>query len=140
MLAPFLSPFISLYFSSPLPHPIPPRLVLSLMASSPGVSARQGQQTSSSLPKFMPPVTLDSSTPHPYLPHQPDKSQFIVQPKEPQSRQLPVSLAATAQTPEDILSAAKLGHLEWVKHYATAGQTELLDSMGEVMLSTFLEG
>ena len=79
----------------------------------------------------MPPVTLDSFTPHPYLPLQPDKSQFIIQPNEQEYHQ-PLSLATKAQTPKNILSAAKTGHLEWVKHYATAGQTELSDSMGEV--------
>ena len=108
------------------------------MASSPGVSARNDQQTSSSHPKFMPPVTLDSFTPHPHLPLQPDKSQFIIQPNEHESRR-PPSLTTKAQTPKNILSAAKAGHLEWVKHYATAGQTELLDSMGEVTLSRSLE-
>jgi hypothetical protein len=99
------------------------------MASSPGVPARLDEQTPSSRPKFMPPVTLDSFTPHPYLPLQPDKSQFIIQPKKPDSSQPKIPV------PKDILAAAKGGNLEWVKRYSTAGQAEWKDGMGEVLAS-----
>lgn len=98
------------------------------MDSSPGIAANQGEHTRSTLPKFMPPVTLDSFTPHPYLPLQPDKSQFIIQPKKP------TSIQPKIPTPKDILSAVKCGSLEWIKRYSSAGQTELKDSMGEVHL------
>ena len=106
------------------------------MASSAGGSSHQNQQNPhSGLPKYMPPVTLDSVTPHPYLPLQPDKSQFIIQPKEPYC--LPQSVNKTNQEPKNILTAAKGGQLEWVSRYSEAGQTELADSMGEVIWNTF---
>jgi hypothetical protein len=90
--------------------------------ASPDVSARLGDRPR--LPEFMPPVTLDSLTPHPYLPFQPDRAQFIIQPNEPEVVQPP--------PPKDILAAAKSGSLEWVKSYSDLGQTEMADSMGEV--------
>jgi hypothetical protein len=96
--------------------------------SAPDVSARLGNQIQ--LPKFMPPVTLDSTSPHPFLPFQPDRSQFIIRPEEPETGQLTVS--APSPGPKDILVAAKLGSLEWVKKYCDAGQADMADGMGEV--------
>lgn len=108
------------------------------MTSPPGVSARQSARAPQTLPKFMPPVMLDSSAPHPYLPFQPDSAQFIIQPK---GSQPPVASSrdSTPRIPKDILVAAKNGHLEWVKRHSAAGQTEMTDTMGEVreILSCF---
>jgi hypothetical protein len=100
----------------------------SCQMSAPDVSARLGNQPQ--LPKFMPPVTLDSTSPHPFLPFQPDRSQFIIHPEEPETAQPPVS--APSPGPKDILAAAKSGSLEWVKKYCDASQTEMADGMGEV--------
>lgn len=80
----------------------------------------------------MPPVTLDSYAPHPYLPLQPDKSQFIIHPKQPFESAQPLTSDMKSQPPKNILVAAKSGSLEWVKQYSESGQTELADSMGEV--------
>jgi len=104
------------------------------MASA-GVSARVADQLPTKLPQFMPPVTLTSFEPHPFLPLQPDPSQFILQP----DGQVPASRTArgappstTQRIPKDILAAAKSGNLEWVQRYCLAGQTEMADSLGEV--------
>jgi hypothetical protein len=102
-----------------------------LVMTSPDVSARLRDPTYGELPKFMPPVSLDSLTPHPYLPLQPDGSQFIIPPKALQST-VPASATKSGQEPKDILAAAKSGSLKWIKDYCTAGQTELTDSLGEV--------
>jgi len=92
----------------------------------------------------MPPVTLDSSAPHPYLPFQPDPAQFILPPKDSQSTsiiepQSPENVVASPQLqgPKDILVAARLGDLKWVKRYCKQGQADLADNMGEVI--TLLE-
>src|SRR5271154_2958480 len=109
-----------------------------MMASSPGVPS-SGETPS--LPKFMPPVTLTSLAPHPYLPLEPAKSQFIIPPPAldtqetvqaptPNSGADPTS--SSSPPPKNILAAAKAGNLEWVKRYSAAGQTEMADNMGEV--------
>jgi hypothetical protein len=90
--------------------------------TSADVPSRAGD--TSSLPKFMPPVTLDSLEPHPYLPFQPDRRQFIILPE--------VGEGSAVAGPKDILVAAKSGALAWVKRFVAMGQTELQDSMGEV--------
>ena len=112
------------------------------MASSPGVSSapsRQGETPPpSSVPTFMPPVTLTSLAPHPYLPLQPSKSQFIIPPPSAATTQAPPRPAAdysgrsSSARPKNILAAAKAGNLEWVERYSAAGQTEMADNMGEV--------
>ena len=110
-----------------------------MMASSPGVPS-SGETPS--LPKFMPPVTLTSLAPHPYLPLEPAKSQFIIPPPAldtqetvqaptPNSSADPTS-SSSSPPPKNILAAAKAGNLEWVKRYSAAGQTEMADNMGEV--------
>jgi hypothetical protein len=111
-----------------------------MMASSPGVPP-SGETPS--LPKFMPPVTLTSLAPHPYLPLQPARSQFIIPPpaldtQETVQAPTPGSSAdatSSSPPPKNILAAAKAGNLEWVKRYSAAGQTEMADNMGEVTLS-----
>ena len=86
----------------------------------------------------MPPVTLKSLAPHPYLPFQPSKSQFIIPPQDATSHAPPgLSTSdkrgeATFGMPKNILAAAKAGNLEWIKRYSAAGQTEMADNMGEV--------
>ena len=108
-----------------------------LVMASADVSARPDDQESTALPRFMPPVTLSSFEPHPLLPLQPDRAQFILLPhgQVPASRPTPVVPRPTTQhEPKDILSAAKSGNLEWVQRYCLAGQTELVDSLGEVRL------
>ena len=113
------------------------------MASLPGVSSappRQGETPPlpSSVPTFMPPVTLTSLAPHPYLPLQPSKSQFIIPPPSAATAQAPPRPAAdysggsSSSQPKNILAAAKVGNLEWVERYSAAGQTEMADNMGEV--------
>jgi hypothetical protein len=108
------------------------------MASSPGVPS-SGETPS--LPKFMPPVTLTSLAPHPYLPFQPTKSQFIIPPPALDTQDtVPAPTpnssadAASSPPPKNILAAAKAGNLEWVKRYSAAGQTEMADNMDEVTL------
>jgi hypothetical protein len=107
------------------------------MASIPSIlTPRQNDGTLNplnALPKFMPPVTLNSLQPHPYLPFQPHKSQFIIQPK-PSETVLSHTRSSTTQIPKNILAASKAGDLEWVKRYSEAGETDLADSMGEVLL------
>ena len=107
------------------------RILTGLVMASPDVSARLGDPTNAELPKFMPAVSLDSLTPHPYLPLQPDSSQFIISPKAFQGT-VPTSAPKSGLEPKDILAAAKSGSLKWIKHYCGAGQTELADSLGEV--------
>jgi hypothetical protein len=83
----------------------------------------------------MPPVTLDSYDPHPFLPFQPDKSQFILPPSKPSAP--PPSAAISKPTPKNILAAARTGDLDSVKAFCENGDTEMADNMGEVMrLST----
>ena len=104
------------------------------MASA-DVSARVDDQMPRKLPRFMPPVTLSSFEPHPLLPLQPDRAQFILQPggQVPASDPPPATPRRTAlQEPKDILAAAKSGNLEWVQRFSLAGQTERMDSLGEV--------
>ena len=108
-----------------------------IMASSPGVSSAPPDETPSLLPKFMPPVTLTSLTPHPYLPFEPSKSQFIIPPPAQEDTvraPAPDSIegATSTPSPKNILAATKAGNLEWVKRYSAAGQTEMTDNMGEV--------
>jgi len=112
------------------------------MASSPGVSLLSvSSHTAKELPKFMPPVTLDSSAPHPYLPFQPDPKQFIIPPKDDQEStsvippQSPENVVTSPQpqAPKDILVAARLGDLLWVKRYCQQGQSDMADNMGEVI-------
>jgi len=107
----------------------------------------------SSLPKFMPPVTLTSPAPHPYLPFQPSKSQFIIAPSPVQEtlvgqHTVSQTLPALSKTgdgdmatpkPKNILAAAKAGNLEWVERYSAAGQTEIADNMGEVRYFALLD-
>jgi hypothetical protein len=100
------------------------------MSAPPGVCGRQNKQGQHPLPKFMLPVTLGSFAPHPYLPFQPHKSQFIILPSQAESVQQPPPMSDSP--PKNILAAAKSGDLEWVKRYSEAGQTELVDRMGEV--------
>lgn len=102
--------------------------------ASPDVSARLGDPTFNELPKFMPPVTLDSLAPHPYLPLQPDSSQFIIPPKQQGTVSTSTLVSKSPLDPKDILAAAKSGSLKWIKHYCVAGQTELADGLGEVRL------
>jgi hypothetical protein len=105
--------------------------------ASPDVFARPDAQMPKTLPQFMPPVTLSSFEPHPLLPLQPDPAQFILHPN-PQlqaTRPRAVNPPQPARPePKDILSSAKSGNLEWVKRYSQAGQTEQVDSLGEVRL------
>jgi len=112
-----------------------------MMASSPGVSS---DETSSLLPKLMPPVTLTSLAPHPYLPFQPHKSQFIITPPALHTKDTVQAPApgnnssgegTSSPPPKNILAAAKAGNLEWVQRYSAAGQTEMADNMGEVRYS-----
>jgi len=106
------------------------------MAST-DVSARLDAQVPRKLPHFMPPVTLSSFEPHPLLPLQPDPAEFILQPKGQvqATRPRPVNpRQPTRPEPKDILSSAKLGNLESVKRFSQAGQTEQVDSLGEVRL------
>ena len=106
-----------------------------LMMASPDVSVRPGDMPQ--LPAFMPPVTLDSLTPHPYLPLQPHRAQFIIPPEQPESVQSPLT---NTKGPKNILIAAKSGALDSVKQYANAGQTEMADNMGEVLPKTYPPG